>query len=282
MKNILLFIAGVTAIAWGSNFAASRVAPGDPAIMAAGVSMGALGPIFMAFILRYLGREGWGNAGLRLNFKQSKGWYALSLLFAPAVLLVVAAIGFAAGVAQVSADSTGALRTMLTTLAAVTVPMAFLSVSEEFGWRGYLEPALWKVNRRTVSNHILVGLIWGFWHFPVLLFNPSNQMDVVEMAMVLIGCVALAIVYGQMRLSSGSVWPCVILHAVSNTVTISFAGSKLIRFSEGSTDLISFNTTSVAVTGAWVVASVLVLAFAGRNSEVLTSSTGLPQESRLP
>jgi len=260
VKRIVIFIAGVTTIAWGSNFLASRLDPSDPAIISAGVSIGALGPLFMAVVLRVSGRLGWGDAGLRLNFKSNRRWYALSVFFTPLVLVVVAAISLIGGVAQMTSDRAGALATMLTTFGIVLVPMTFLSISEEFGWRGYLEPSLRAINPRVVLNHVLVGIVWGFWHFPILLFNPTSETSAAQLAMVLIGCVALAIIYGQVRLWSDSVWPCVILHALSNAVTIAVASSKLLLFDDGVADLISFNTTSLAVTGAWVIASLLVLA----------------------
>jgi membrane protease YdiL (CAAX protease family) len=259
VKNIVLFVAGVLAIAWASNFAASRLAPGDPAIASLGVSIGGLGPLVVATLLRLIGRQGWGNAGLRFNFKQHRRWYLLGVLFTPAVLLVVAAIALVVGVAQVTPDRAEALRSALTVFAALALPMTLLSIGEEFGWRGYLEPALLEVNPRVVVNHVLVGVVWGVWHFPILLFAPESETTAAELAMVLIGCVALAVVYGQMRLTTDSVWPCVILHAVSNSLMISVGSAKLLVFDEAKKGLVSFNTTSVAVTGVWVVASLLVL-----------------------
>ena len=47
---------------------------------------------------------------------------------------------------------------------------------------------------------------------------------------------------------------------------ISVASSKLLLFNDGVSDIISFNTTSVAVTGIWVITSLLVLAMLGNKS----------------
>ena len=219
-------------------------------------------------MLRRWGKLGWGDAGLRLRFGQNKGWYALGLLYAPLVIVLVAGLALFLGTAQWNPDGSAAVRSMFTTLGIVIIPMLFLSVGEEFGWRGFLEPALWSVNQRLVFNHVFVGLVWGFWHFPILLFAPGSETSLGQLLMVVIGCVALAIVYGQMRLWSDSVWPCVILHGVSNAVMISVASSDLLLFGEGAEEIISFNTTSVAVTGIWVITAALILARLGKKLPV--------------
>ena len=139
-------------------------------------------------------------------------------------------------------------------------PMLFLSIGEEFGWRGYLEPELWSINQRAVFNHILIGFIWGLWHFPILIFAPDNDISAAQLAMVLSGSVALAIIYGQMRLRSGSVWPCVLLHAVSNAALVAVGSSKLLHFDASTKDFISFNSTSIAVVGTWLASALILLA----------------------
>jgi membrane protease YdiL (CAAX protease family) len=139
-------------------------------------------------------------------------------------------------------------------------PMLFLSGGEEFGWRGYLEPELWSVNQRMVFNHIFIGIVWGLWHFPILVFAPDNDIGAAQLAMIVTGCIALAIIYGQMRLRSGSIWPCVLFHAVSNTAFISVGSSKLLRFDESTKDLISLNLTSLAVVVTWLASSLILLA----------------------
>ena len=260
MKNIVLFVTGVTVIAWAANYFASIIGSGDPAMASVGMSITAMGPLFMAVVLRKWANQGWGNAGLRMRFRHSRHWYAFSLLYAPMVIVFIAAVSVSLGVAQVAPDHTAALNSMLQTFGITLVPMLFLSIGEEFGWRGYLEPNLWSVNQRIVLNHVFIGVIWGFWHFPLLLFTPSNEANPMQLMMVVLGCVALAIIYGQIRLRSGSVWPCVILHAVSNAAFISVASSKLLRFNDGVSNIISFDSTSVAIIGVWLTTCLILLA----------------------
>jgi membrane protease YdiL (CAAX protease family) len=264
MKNIVLFVTGVTVIAWAANYFASIIGSGDPAMTSVGMSIAAMGPLLMAVVLRKWANQGWGNAGLRMRFRHSKRWYAFSLLYTPMVIVFIAAVSVSLGVAQVTPDHTAAVNSMLLTFGITLVPMLFVSIGEEFGWRGYLEPNLWSVNQRTVLNHVFVGVIWGFWHFPLLLFAPSSETSPVQLLLVVLGCVALAIIYGQMRLRSGSVWPCVILHAVSNAAFISVASSRLLRFNDDVSDIISFNSTSVAMIGVWLTTCLILLALVGK------------------
>jgi len=265
-KNIVIFVIGVTVIAWGGGILGKTLAAGNPAMSSVGMSIAAMGPLLMAIVVRRWGKLGWSDAGLRLRFGTSKGWYALGLLYAPLVIVLVVALALLFGAAQWNSDRPAAVRSMVTMFGIVLLPMLFLSVGEEFGWRGFLEPALRSVNKRLVLNHVVVGLVWGFWHFPILLFAPGSETGPGQLLMVVIGCVALAIVYGQMRLWSDSVWPCVVLHGVSNAVMISTASSDLLLFDEGTKNMISFNTTSVAVTGIWVITAALILARLGNKA----------------
>ncbi len=45
------------------------------------------------------------------------------------------------------------------------VVIAFIAVGEEYGWRGFLLPRLMDKFNLLYSS-IILGLIWGIWHFP--------------------------------------------------------------------------------------------------------------------
>ncbi len=44
--------------------------------------------------------------------------------------------------------------------------------AEEFGWRCYLQPLL-RTRFGPVTSSVLVGLVWGLWHVPVLAQEPA-------------------------------------------------------------------------------------------------------------
>ncbi|HEY2471198.1 MAG TPA: CPBP family intramembrane glutamic endopeptidase [Terracidiphilus sp.] len=91
------------------------------------------------------------------------------------------------------------------------------ALGEEIGWRGFLLPRL--VGQFGFTFGCLVsGVIWAVWHYPGLLWadynagtNPGYALACFT-AMV----IAMSFVMGWLRLKSGSLWPCAMLHASHN------------------------------------------------------------------
>jgi len=50
-----------------------------------------------------------------------------------------------------------------------------LAFGEEYGWRGYLQSELLKMGR--VRGVLLVGVIWGVWHWPLILMGFSYGVE---------------------------------------------------------------------------------------------------------
>jgi len=45
--------------------------------------------------------------------------------------------------------------------------------NEEIGWRGFALPKL-QVNYNTLYSSVILGIIWGFWHFPLFFILPGT------------------------------------------------------------------------------------------------------------
>ncbi|MCL4561406.1 MAG: CPBP family intramembrane metalloprotease [Chloroflexi bacterium] len=92
-----------------------------------------------------------------------------------------------------------------------------ITFGEEYGWRGYLQNELVKLGR--VRGILLLGVIWGAWHWPIILmgFNYPDHplLGVLLMTLYTTG---LAFVLGYAVLRSGSVLLSAFLHAVNNQV----------------------------------------------------------------
>lgn len=90
-----------------------------------------------------------------------------------------------------------------------------LAFGEEYGWRGFLQGELIKMGK--VRGILLLGVIWGVWHYPVILMGHNYPgrplLGVVLMTGYTIG---LAFVLGYIMLRTGSVWLVAFLHAVNN------------------------------------------------------------------
>jgi len=90
-----------------------------------------------------------------------------------------------------------------------------VTFGEEYGWRGYLQPALMGLGR--VRGVALLGVIWGVWHWPVIWmgYNYPNHPYLGSLLMVLF-CVGMAFLLGYAVLKAKGVWIAAFLHALIN------------------------------------------------------------------
>ncbi len=97
------------------------------------------------------------------------GWYA--------VLLVVIPLAFFAGSAV--KGNLAELTFPFPSFGAMLGAMAFMAVlgpMEEVGWRGYALPLLQRKMTPFMAS-IILGLIWGLWHFPAFMLGGTPQSD---------------------------------------------------------------------------------------------------------
>jgi membrane protease YdiL (CAAX protease family) len=95
-----------------------------------------------------------------------------------------------------------------------------VTFGEEYGWRGYLQPALYGLGR--VKAVLLVGLIWGIWHWPIIWmgYNYPGHPWLGSLLMVLVS-MGLAFILGYAVLKAKGIWIAAFLHALVNQ-TFSF------------------------------------------------------------
>ncbi len=103
---------------------------------------------------------------------------------------------------------------MLGLIAGITVN-AVAGFGEELGWRGLLQKefgymGFWK-------SSILIGVIWGIWHAPLILQGHNYpQHPVIGVFMMTIWCVLLAPIFSYVRLKANSVITAAIIHGSLN------------------------------------------------------------------
>lgn len=91
------------------------------------------------------------------------------------------------------------------------------ALGEEIGWRGFLAPALTGRMGYTKAS-LIVGLIWGAWHIPGLVFADYNggtpPWFAISCFMTMV--VASSFIMTWFRLRSGSLWTAAVMHASHN------------------------------------------------------------------
>jgi len=124
-----------------------------------------------------------------------------------------------------------ALRMLMQSMVAGITLNAFLGLGEELGWRGFLHHELRLFRGRAIAGFwrrsIVVGLIWGLWHLPVVAqghLYPEHPLP--GIAWMMAWCVTLAPIFSYLRERSGSVFAVAItsgtltaIHEVPLTVT---------------------------------------------------------------
>lgn len=103
-------------------------------------------------------------------------------------------------------------------LASVGVIASLAStLGEEIGWRGFLLPRLTTRFGFTLGC-FLSGCIWAVWHYAALLwanYNAGTRPGYALTCFTLM-VISTAFILGWLRLKSGSLWPCALLHASHN------------------------------------------------------------------
>ena len=228
---------GLWLIGWVVAWRVFRISPSNLSFQFV-LLPGALMPAIAAIIVRkWVTREGFSDAGLRLNFKQNWRYYIFG-----AYLLPIGVLAFITGVAvlfrishpdfslhrsfavllpQVSPSSlhvTPALwAILLLQMMVLGIPTAALVTwGEEFGWRSYLQIRL--LAGRPALAAVLTGLIWGFWHYPLILLGYEHYEKISVGLMVFpVNTIFLSIIFGWLRLKTGSIWSSSVAHGATNS-----------------------------------------------------------------
>ncbi len=256
-KRILIFLAFAFGIPWIAALVISLSGMmGNNPIQAMGLvnTIFILTPWLGNIAARLVTGEGWGNLGLRPNFKRGWRFYLaawwlplLATLVGGAVFYLLFPQSFDAnlGVVQKLVEGTpSAAVSPWMILLSMTISIMFVSalintvvsMGEEFGWRAYLLPKLverfaegesgsdgtpsagngYSTGARKAA--LLTGLIHGVWHWPLILMSASLVPGVSYLTPVvylLLTC-SMSMLLSWAALRSGSVWPAALGHGALN------------------------------------------------------------------
>ncbi len=114
-------------------------------------------------------------------------------------------------------------------LSIIGAPLGGLAVlfGEEYAWRGFLQSHLMTLGRRRGAT--LIGLIWGLWHFPIILRGiHTYPPTVVGLLLGTVFFVFWGFVQSYAVLKTDSIWVAAFLHGVVNNV-YAFTLTYLVR-----------------------------------------------------
>lgn len=195
MRAVSLFLFLAFGISWAIAYGIHQ-AGGFGAVGPAGSTIGLmgfmLGPSVAAVICTLVFDRGrWSEALGFKGFGLGKvigwtvwGWITAVLLTAGAVMVTVYVFGQPMGdpvvVMEAQLASQGVEPPMpVETLFAIQMSVGlligfafntvYLLISEELGWRGWLQPRLARLGFWPMS--FVIGVIWGLWHLPVILMG---------------------------------------------------------------------------------------------------------------
>jgi membrane protease YdiL (CAAX protease family) len=109
---------------------------------------------------------------------------------------------------------------------------AVAGFGEELGWRGYLQKETKGLG--FYRSSILIGIIWGFWHAPIILQGHNYpEHPAAGVFMMVVWCALLAPIFSLVRIRTESVIAASVLHGSLNAT----AGLAIMVI-DGGTDLL--------------------------------------------
>lgn len=236
-RGVVAYLLLAFGLAWGLWAIALRAVPAsprDPLFQLLLLPGGFAPALAAAIVRRWITREGFADAGLRPHLRRGWRLYLFALVWPLFVVAAIAALAAALGASRPDFSLRRALGTLAPGQAVPDLPSALWLVlplqvlasavvatpilwGEEFGWRGYLQRHL--LPGRPLAAAVLTGLLWGVWHYPLILRGYQYPDDrLLGLAFFPVSTILLSIIFGWLQTRTGSVWAPSLAHAATNTV----------------------------------------------------------------
>jgi membrane protease YdiL (CAAX protease family) len=146
-----------------------------------------------------------------------------------------------------------------------------IAFGEEYGWRGYLQNELVKLGR--VRGILLLGVIWGAWHWPLILMGYNYPgYPLLGLVLMVLYTTGLAVVLGFVFLKTGSVLLTAFLHAVNDQVAAFLVAMGFAPFN---------NTFSFGI-GIYGLITLAIIALLFLRDPIWKGNTPVPVENNNP
>ncbi|HNA54280.1 MAG TPA: CPBP family intramembrane metalloprotease [Anaerolineales bacterium] len=200
----------------------------QPPMQSLGVLVWLTTPAFSGFLLRAFGGDGWKDSGFGLNLISGWKWYLLGILVYPLASLLTFGLGALFGIVSAEGFAAQGFNAYLSAAGMIFVGSLMKNFFEEFAWRGYLTPRFEAAKLHPMLNHFIVSLLWMTWHLPYYYYyldraTLNSAITTSVPVFLLTGYLVMfptAILFGEIRLLSKSVWPVFILHNIINALSM--------------------------------------------------------------
>lgn len=189
---------------------------GSPTEPGPGFVLWGAAPLLAALLMRIFGRD-WSDAGFRPAIRKNAKCYLACILVFPVTTVLSLLIGESVSASAFTVFSPASF--LKTFLAALPVFFVF-AVFEEFGWRGYLVPKLASAGANGFLSSAIIAVVWSTWHIPFigqLVWVYNAEKLTTFLPRFYLAMFAFAILYNEVRILTGSVWPAVLMHCLANS-----------------------------------------------------------------
>jgi len=223
IRNLTIFIIVVLVIGWigrGLDVIMNR-----PSSEGLGILLWLTAPLVVSLLLRAFAGDGWKDFGIKPNLRGNIPWYVVALFVYPVLTVLVLIIGRGLGLIAFPDFSLNTIGLIAQVFALGILPQFVKNIFEEAAWRGYLAPKVYSLRLNDFTGHFIVGLVWGAWHIPYYLFfldrailqdfTTLNLSVFIPLSILVM--ISWAMVYGEIRLLTNSIWPAVLMHTVEDS-----------------------------------------------------------------
>lgn len=223
-------------VAWGywGFLAALGISGTDPKFQLFSLPAAFAPALGAGIVRRWVTHEGFDDGGAPLRLRQDWPYYLVAWLLPLGVTAVIVGLAIALQISQPDPTLQRFLQTVApsvtppaaTNLLPLLIPSVLVQAlvvatpivwGEEFGWRGYLQRRLLVEHPRWAA--IATGLIWGIWHYPLVVLGYEHYENQVVGGLVFtVFTVLLSIIFGWLQAQTGSLWIACLAHGATNAI----------------------------------------------------------------
>jgi len=205
------------ALCWGLG----AILKGTPILAPDGSFIGGILIAALTVVALTDGRPGLRDLGRRiLRWRVPPVWYAVVFVLPVLVVGATIALLMLFGAAPLDWTKQPSIPGVAIFFAILMLLPVGAPVAEEIGWRGFALPRL-LAGRSALTASLILGVIWGVWHLPVVLSTPELRVPVPFMLAVVPLSVLTTWIFLHTR---SSVFIAILFHAWFDVVLISGLG----------------------------------------------------------